>query len=325
MLQTINKTLYKIMPLLTPLSVVSGVLLADYFNGLAGLVPWIFAFMTFAGSLGANFQSLKTAMVHPLPMLLALFVLHIFMPVLAWSTGHLVFSGDSLTITGLTLGVVIPTGITSMIWAAMYKGNIGLTLSIILVDTILSPFIVPFSLSILAGAHVEMDVIGMMKGLVGMIVIPSLLGMLVNQFSIPERTARLSANCAPFSKIGLAAVVAINSSVVAPYLKNVDLKFLTIAVTVFLVAFTGYLTAWLIGRLMKRPQEEIVALIFTGGMRNISAGAVLATGFFPPQVAVPVVIGMLFQQVLAALFGHLIARSELKKAYHLDKKTSLPS
>ncbi|EWH19871.1 hypothetical protein M769_0124410 [Bacillus haynesii] len=71
MLQTINKTLGKIMPLLTPLSVVSGVLLADYLNGLAGLVPWIFAFMTFAGSLGANFQSLKTAMVHPLPMLLA--------------------------------------------------------------------------------------------------------------------------------------------------------------------------------------------------------------------------------------------------------------
>ncbi|RCK09681.1 hypothetical protein DT075_35310 [Bacillus licheniformis] len=59
MLQTINKTLGKIMPLLTPLSVVSGVLLADYLNGLASLVPWIFAFMTFAGSLGANFQSLN--------------------------------------------------------------------------------------------------------------------------------------------------------------------------------------------------------------------------------------------------------------------------
>ncbi|MET1138930.1 bile acid:sodium symporter family protein, partial [Bacillus subtilis] len=79
-----------------------------------------------------------------------------------------------------------------------------------------------------------------------------------------------NANCVPIPNVGLPAVVAINSSVLASYLKNVDLKFLTIAVTVFLVAFTGYLTAWLIGRLMKRPQEEIVALIFTGGMRNIS-------------------------------------------------------
>ncbi|WP_307893128.1 bile acid:sodium symporter family protein [Bacillus swezeyi] len=325
MLQSINKTLGKIMPLLTPISVVSGVLLSEHLYGFAAFVPWIFAFMTFAGSLGANFQSLKAAVVHPLPMLLALFVLHVFMPVLAWCTGHLVFNGDSFTITGLILGVVIPTGITSMIWAAMYKGNIGLTLSIILIDTILSPFIVPFSLSVLAGAQVEMDVAGMMKGLFGMVVIPSLLGMLVNQFSTPKRTARLSANCAPFSKMGLAAVVAINSSVVAPYLKTVDLKFLTIALTVFLVAFTGYLTAWLLGRMLKRPQEEIVALIFTGGMRNISAGAVLATGFFPAKVAVPVVIGMLFQQILAALFGHLLARSELKKANHFNKKMSLPS
>ncbi|TWK78739.1 Pantothenate precursors transporter PanS [Bacillus paralicheniformis] len=235
------------------------------------------------------------------------------------------FKGDPLTITGLILGVVIPTGITSMIWAAMYKGNIGLTLSVILVDTILSPFIVPFSLSVLAGAQVEMDVAGMMKGLFGMVVIPSLLGMLVNQFSSPDRTARLSANCAPFSKMGLAAVVAINSSVVAPYLNSVDFRFLTIAVTVFAVAFTGYITAWFLGKMMKRPQEEIVALIFTGGMRNISAGAVLATSFFPARVAVPVVIGMLFQQILAALYGHLLARSESKRAYQLDNKTSLPS
>ncbi len=75
---------------------------------------------------------------------------------------------------------------------------------------------------------------------------------------------------------------------------------------------TGYAVAWLIGRLMKRSQDEIVSLIYTGGMRNISAGAVLAVSFFPSQVAVPVVIGMLFQQILAALFGYLLRRFELK-------------
>jgi hypothetical protein len=32
---------------------------------------------------------------------------------------------------------------------------------------------------------------------------------------------------------------------------------------------------------MKRSQDEIVSLIYTGGMRNISAGAVLAVSFFP--------------------------------------------
>ncbi|MGE1198271.1 hypothetical protein ACQJ18_26655 [Priestia megaterium] len=47
-------------------------------------------------------------------------------------------------------------------------------------------------------------------------------------------------------------------------------------------------------------------MIYTGGMRNISAGAVLAISFFPHPAAVPVVIGMLFQQILAAFYGQLI-------------------
>lgn len=312
MLQKLNQVLGRIMPLLTPSSVVIGVLLSQYISGWNGAVPWIFAFITFAGSLSANFQSLRHALAHPLPMILALFVLHIFMPVFAWGSGHLIFKGDPLTITGLILAVVIPTGITSLIWASMYKGNVGLTLSIILVDTILSPLIVPVSLFLLAGAQVHMDVWGMMKGLIIMVVIPSFLGMLVNQFSPAERTAVLSRTFSPFSKICLMAVIAINSSVIAPYFQVIDLRFAGIAVMVFCIALTGYAVAWMIGKVMKRRQEEIVALIYTGGMRNISAGAVLAVGFFPSQVAVPVVIGMLFQQILAALFGHLLKRYELK-------------
>ncbi|WP_028403097.1 hypothetical protein [Bacillus panaciterrae] len=41
-------------------------------------------------------------------------------------------------------------------------------------------------------------------------------------------------------------------------------------------------------------------------MRNVSAGTVVTVSFFLPQVAVPVVVCMLFQQILAASHGHLI-------------------
>jgi predicted Na+-dependent transporter len=49
-------------------------------------------------------------------------------------------------------------------------------------------------------------------------------------------------------------------------------------------------------------------------MRNISAGAVIATTYFPPQVAVPVVVGMLFQQVLASFSGYLTNRYYSRQA-----------
>ena len=47
----------------------------------------------------------------------------------------------------------------------------------------------------------------------------------------------------------------------------------------------------------------------------MSAGAVLASQFFGPEVMFPAVIGTLFQQFLAALFGrvmeHVLERSSL--------------
>ena len=43
------------------------------------------------------------------------------------------------------------------------------------------------------------------------------------------------------------------------------------------------------------------AFLFTAGMRNIALGVVIATTYFPSKVAMPVVFGMLFQQVLAAV------------------------
>ena len=164
--------------------------------------------------------------MHPLPLILSFMILHVLMPLYAWSAGHLIFAGDSMTITGLTLAMVIPTGVSSLIWAAMYKGNVGLTLSIILIDTLLSPLIVPVSLSIFVGTQVHMDMVAIMKGLFGMVVLPSILGMLVRQYAKPSVTKAMSQTLAPFSKLGLFVVVSINSSVVAPYLRELDAAFL---------------------------------------------------------------------------------------------------
>ncbi|MEH7222341.1 bile acid:sodium symporter family protein [Bacillus sp. JJ1566] len=308
MLQKLNKKLEKFMPLITPTSVVLGVLLTAYLAPFSYLVPWIFAFITFSGALSSSFSSLKRAITHPFPILIALFTLHLIMPAWAWIVGHLTFPGDSFTITGLILAVVIPTGISSFIWVAMKRGNIALTLSIILIDTMISPFVVPYSLKLFVGSNVEMDVLSIMQGLFFMVVLPSILGMLVNHFTKGKVTKTLSPNLAPFSKIGLGVVVMINSAEIAPYLQNVNLKLIMISAVVFFIAFCGYLIAWVIGRLMKLDPDVIIALIFTGGMRNISAGAVIAITFFPAEVAVPVVVGMLFQQILASIYALFIDR-----------------
>ncbi|WP_190284828.1 bile acid:sodium symporter family protein [Bacillus sp. S3] len=317
-MQKLNKQLEKIMPFITPVSVVLGVLLSTYLKDFSYLIPWIFAFMTFAGSLSSNFKSLKEVMIHPFPILLAMMILHVLMPLWAWGVGHIAFSGDAYTITGLILGMVIPTGVTSFIWVSIYKGNIPLVLAVILIDTLLSPILVPLSLSLFVGQRVELDFISMMKGLLGMIVIPSLIGMLLNQATKGKINEQVGSRLAPISKICIGIVVMLNGSVVAPYLKHINLKLVGIALTVFLIALTGYLFSFLLGRLMKRDRDTVITLTFSGGMRNISAGAVLAVSFFPAAVAVPVVVGMLFQQILASTNGYFLDRFYHKKVHEQE-------
>ncbi len=308
MFYAINKILGKWMPVVTPLSVVSGVVLAEHLYSFAFIVPWLFAVMTFVGSLNSNFRMLHNTISSPFPIFLALIILHIITPLWAWLIGNIVFPDDPLTVTGFTLALVIPTGITSVVWVTLYKGSVPLALVIILIDTMLSPIVVPFSMSILAGSKVEMNAADMIAGLFWMIVFPSLLGMIVNEAVKEEKARQFSQLLSPFSRLALPVVIAINSAVVAPYFRHMDLKFIQILLTILFVVLCGYLLSWGLANLFKQSRENIVALIYTGGMRNISAGAVIAVNFFPPQAAVPVVICMLFQQMLAAFHGYLLTK-----------------
>lgn len=60
MLHRFNQYLQKWMPILTPLSLIIGVLFENIGHQLVFLVPWIFAFMTFAGSLSMNIEGIKS-------------------------------------------------------------------------------------------------------------------------------------------------------------------------------------------------------------------------------------------------------------------------
>ncbi|EJL24204.1 bile acid:sodium symporter family protein [Brevibacillus sp. BC25] len=320
-LAKLNRSLEKIMPILTPSSVAIGVIAGTHLQPFAFLSPWVFAFMTFAGSLGSGFKEFAKVLTRPLPLIVNLLILHALMPLVAWSMARLFYPDDIHVITGFLLAALIPTGITSFLWSSIYFGNIALTLSIILLDTMLSPLIVPLGMSLFLGAKVEMDLAELMKGLFYMIVLPSLVGMLLNHLSKGNVKKTLAPKLAPFSKMGMGVVVAINSSMVSSYFHMMDAKLVGMAVLVLVVAILGYVMGWGIARLFGWERDIIVTLTFNSGMRNISAGAVMAITYFPAPVALPVVLGMLFQQILASTFGKFLELVE-KRPQHQPQELS---
>lgn len=92
---------------------------------------------------------------------------------------------------------------------------------------------------------------------------------------------------APFSKICLIFVVTSNSSKVSPYMKHLNGERLEVAATILVLAAGGYAIGWLIAIFTKQNKQSTVSMIYGSGMRNISAGAVIAGAYFSGGSTVP--------------------------------------
>ncbi len=301
MVQQLNQFMQRYMPVLTPVSLVIGVLLEQMGSHLLFLVPILFALMTFISSLSLKFRDIQVFKTYPKTILFIIAFLHILMPLWAYAVAEIIFDDPLLTI-GFLLSVAVPTGVTSVIWVTISKGNLPLCLAIILIDTLLAPILMPLLLHVVVGETIHLDTVSLIFDLIWMIVLPSIVGMIVGEWTKGELQRRFSQPFALLSKCCLFGIIMINSSAIAPYVKTINAELAFVIAIVLLVAVSGYALALVFGKLFLKSKADQATFIFNGGMRNIAVGVVIATTYFPSKVAMPVVFGMLFQQVLASIF-----------------------
>lgn len=312
MLTRFNKFIEKWMALVTPLCLLTGVCFPNIACHGLPYVTYAFAFMTFTGALKSRFKDVTNVLKNPFSLLTIMIMLHVVIPVAACGLGHFLFPDNMNLITGMVLEYSIPTAVASLMWVTIYDGNSSLSLSLVVIDTVLAPFVIPFTLHILIGSKVELDIASMMKELIYMVALPAVAAMCLNEFSKGKVMQTWPSRLAPFSKLALMFIVTSNSSKVAPYIRQMNLQRLEVAVTILLIAAGGYFLGYLIARLTRQNRETTISMVYGTGMRNISTGAVIAAAYFPGEVMFPVMIGTLFQQVLAAISGKLLTRNKEK-------------
>ncbi|MER2119662.1 MAG: bile acid:sodium symporter family protein [Solibacillus sp.] len=308
MVQSLNQFIQRWMPVLTPLSLVIGVLLEKIGTHFLFLVPLLFAVMTFISSLNLNFRDIKVFKQYPKTILFMIAFLHILMPLWAFFLAELIFDDRLLTV-GFLISVAVPTGVTSVIWVTISKGNLPLSLALILIDTLLAPILMPLILHLVVGESISLNTSALIFDLMWMIVLPSILGILVNEWTKGKLFEQYGKPMSLISKICLFAIIMINSSAIAPYVKTIDLELAKVIAVVLFLAVSGYVFSLLLGRLFWKSEADQATFVFNGGMRNIAVGVVIATTYFPSKVAMPVVFGMLFQQVLASIFYKIIRKN----------------
>lgn len=296
------------MAFVSPACVALGVLFPDQLSLLKPFVTALFAFMTFQGALSNTFGNLVRVVRRPLPLLACLGVTAVAMPVLARALGGLLFGASPSLVCGIVLEYSVPVAVVSGMWIALFGGDPALGLATTLASTVLSPLTIPLTLHVLLGQTVEVDAAGMMGDMLVAVALPALAGTALNEATRGRAAREASPVLAPAAKTALVLVILANSTGVAPYVRSLTPQLVLVAAFVGAFASSGYVWGIAAARLLGQPRERLVSMAYLCGMRNISAGAVLAGAYFPGEVMFPVVIGTLFQQVLAAACGSYLRR-----------------
>lgn len=308
-LAKINKFIEKMMPFLTMTGIIIGFLIGKPAAKFAVCVSPLFAVMTFCSTMNMDISDFKKTLVNPLPILLFLIVFHVIQPALTYGVGKLFFSNDPDIIVGLVLLYAIPIAVSVSIWASIFNGNMPLTITLILVDTFLGPVATPLIVQFFCRKAVHISSMSLFISLVWMIIVPGFLGIMLNQLTHGKGPKKISPVLKPLSKICLFLVIVINAGKMRSKIDSFDIVFVYTAIVSILLCFISFCIGNLVAKLFRFSYRDRVAFVFTTGMRNISAALVLAMTYFSTRSSIPVVVGILFQQTLAAISGKLLLKA----------------
>jgi predicted Na+-dependent transporter len=261
----------------------------------------LFGYATFITSLETSLLQFGKVLSRPWISLWILFLVHLGMPLVAWLMGHLFYPGDIHTRTGYLVAASVPVGVTSVIWASLAGGNVPVALVTVALDTLILPVFLPAFFFVIVGQTIHIDYWEMASQLLWMITIPSLAGMILHDIFKHKAVAFAKGLGGVSAKAAFYAVIFLNGALAAPAVEWSPAIIRMVLVT-FLIVAAGYGLGYLGSLAVKgRPRDIAIAMVYSVGVRNIAAGLVIAISHFPPPVAVPITLFMLFQQPLASL------------------------
>ncbi len=302
-----NAYFEKYMFIIIPSSMVAGYLFSHHLASLTGWIAWLFAWITFVMALSCNVADLQATFRRPSMMLVVLLLAHLVAPWLVYELGVLWFGAGSPYIIGMVLFAAIPLGVSSIIWVGLSQGNVALTLSLVVIDTLLSPFILPAVLAQFFGARLDFEYWELFRDLSLMIVVPTIFGVLVNHWTAGKFREMVHPYVTPSTKIAFMLVVMINVAAITPFMTELRSDLLRLIPVTLMVVVICYALGF-IACLMPRTRSQLSTLPYLVGMRNISLGIIVGLQYFGPLAAVPVVLSILIQQPMATLNHWLLKK-----------------
>ena len=154
------------------------------------------------------------------------------------------------------------------------------------------------------------------------VAIPALIGMTLYQITKGGVSRTLKPALAPFSKLTLLVIVIANSTGCASFLRNLDRTLVLVMAVVFLMCLFGFFAGYWAGKLFRQDFPTVETMCLNIGMRNNSAGAVLAMQYFPADVLFPVAFTPVFLQLTTSLVVKVMMATPAAKVWRAKQEAA---
>lgn len=285
------------------------------------------SFLLFNAGLGIKAKELMDLWKRPAPIVSG-FIANMAVPILLVvglrGLMQLWHNSDELQnlLVGLAMIVSMPIAGSSTAWSQNANGNLSLSLGLVFLSTVLSPFTTPLVLHVFgymttgdyASDLHELASQGTNAFMLFTVVLPSVFGIVVHFILGEQRTALFK----PYLKLAnFIVLLLLNYSNAATSLPQAfgkpDVDFLAfIYGTTIVLCIAAFGAGWLLARWLKTDKSDQAALMFGLGMNNNGTGLVLAAATLAdhPAVLLPMIFYTLVQQVIAALVDWRFFKTE---------------
>lgn len=267
----------------------------------------LFSILTFFASTALNLDDFFMVLKKPFVPLWLLFLVHVGTPTISYIFSNIFYAGHTSLQLGILIGSILPMGVSTIVWTNMLGGDLALSIVSITLDTLIAPALIPFFLSLFLGKAVQLNYMSMVTEMVLMVSIPSILGMWLNKrlYKQQKLLSKINIVGSLIAKTCMFIVIYFNAAVVMPRINWTPdtMLLMCFMMSIVLSAFgLGYVGALPIKNISR---GVFVSIVYNVGMRNINFGMVIAIAYFPPDVAIPATLMVIFQQPVAAIVGYM--------------------
>ncbi|HEY5565238.1 MAG TPA: bile acid:sodium symporter family protein [Rhodothermia bacterium] len=210
------------------------------------------------------------------------------MPLLGVSLA-LAFRFPAEIAAGVVLIGCAPSGVASNVMTYIAGANLALSITLTAIATLLAPVVTPALMELLAGQFVPIDFVKMMIGIVEMVIVPIVLGLIVNRLT-RGRAPWLDKAMPLLSMIGIAVIITIITAAGRDALLDVGLLLVLAAI---IHNGMGYFLGYWGARLLRMDEKSCRTIAIEVGMQNggLASGIALQMGKVATVGLAPAIFG----------------------------------